>query len=203
MHRKRLSKVIFPTVLNRPTSRRSWIVLYTFGLSPLLQYTDQSTQLNCPVHNWPLATTTIDRPVDAVELSCTQLTCRHSLTGRWAWPISVCVQTRLLSTPNTWPCCCRKQQVKRFEAVQIDPWVRSHVVVLSSLVQMGGAIHLQGRGQLVMIRYSLTTPPPPIRTHLAGLPTAGWCRGSAWPSVENNRGSPWDFRGAYYSHVAK
>ena len=34
---------------------------------------------------------------------------------------------------------------------------------------------------------------------LPGLSTAGWYREWAWPSLENYRGSSWDFRGSQYS----
>ena len=38
---------------------------------------------------------------------------------------------------------------------------------------------------------------------LSGLPTTGWHLESAWPSLENYRGSSWDFRGSHHSHIAK
>ena len=38
---------------------------------------------------------------------------------------------------------------------------------------------------------------------LTELPTAGWYRGSAWPSLENDTGLSWDFGGSYYAKIAK
>ena len=40
-------------------------------------------------------------------------------------------------------------------------------------------------------------------THTPRLPTAGWYRESARPSLENCWGSSWDLRGSWYSHFAK